>query len=56
MAHTVRGRSPYQMLGWTLFVLSFAALLFHFIFLHGDSGTAGYPEMLDYELQQHHQH
>jgi hypothetical protein len=52
MAHTVRDRRRYQMLGWTLFGLSIAALFFHFIFLHGGPGTAGTPEMLDYQLQQ----
>jgi hypothetical protein len=53
MAHTVRGKSPYQMLGWTLFALSFAAILFHFMFLGGGSGSAGNSEMQDYALQQH---
>ena len=50
MTATVRAKRTYQMIGWILFVLSLAALLFHFLFRGGPG--AGTPEIQDYELQQ----
>ena len=49
MTATVRAKRTYQMIGWILFVLSLAALLFQFLFRGGQGGT---PEIQDYELQQ----